>query len=184
MHEQTQIVLKAFPEVITLKDDYYFMTPPVRYHHMTLRVTRGSDFTPMEKLMMPFDSETWKYLIATFVIMFLIIFIFKLMSVFIRGAHISIQMSNSVMILAEIFFGIGLVQTPVRHSGRIFFTVFTIFCLIMRTAYQGKMFDFLQSNETQPDAHSIQDVIDKRITVKFKLNLLGGITEDFVKKNM
>lgn len=69
--------------------------------------------------------------------------------------------------LAQVFFGIGLLQTPGRNFARFLFMMFTILCLVIRTAYQGKMFDFLQYDVKQPIATSIQEVIDRQIPVKF-----------------
>lgn len=145
------------------------MTSPVEYTEMTLRVTRGSKLTPMEKLIKPFDSATWICLIATIGVGLITITTLKLISLFMKTVFISI--SKAMLSTVQIFFGIGLIQTPERHSARILFTVITIFCLIVRTAYQGKMFDFLLYDEKQPAANSVQDVIDKQIPVRITYNI-------------
>lgn len=134
---------------------------------MVLRVTRDRKFTPMEKLIKPFDLETWIVLISTLVIALIVILILKTMPIFVYKFVCGSRNHDPILQLVEIFFGIGVLQTPGRNFARFMFMMFTILCLVIRTAYQSKMFDFLQYDVKQPIATSIQEVIDKQIPVRF-----------------
>lgn len=161
-----QIYLKSLPALNVKKLEFNHISPPVDFSYMTFRVTRGSKFTPFEKLIKPFDSSTWNYLMVTLTIGIIVVIMLKSLSAALKKLALRLSISDIIFDFSKIFFGIGLIQTPDRNSGRLLFTILTLTCLIIRTAYQGKMFDFLQYDEKQPDASTIQDLIDKQIPVK------------------
>lgn len=147
----------------------FHMTLPIKHKHFIMRITRGRQFTPIEKMVKPFDNTTWIVTSMTFIAGFFLCFVMSFMSqhlkdfVFGRLVHYP---STSIL---QIFFGIGVVSEPGRNFSRFMFTLFTILCLILRTAYQGKMFDLLQYDVRQPDANSIQEVVDRKIPVYHQL---------------
>jgi len=164
---QPQIFVKSLYKLLKKTDPYYTLTTPTKFTQMVLRVTRGEKFTPMEKLVKPFDLATWITLIVTLIIALIVISILKVLPKFIYNFVCGSNNNDPILGLTEIFFGIGLIQTPGRNFSRFMFMMFTILCLIIRTAYQSKMYDFLQYDVKQPIANSIQEVIDKQIPVKY-----------------
>lgn len=67
--------------------------------------------------------------------------------------------------LAQIFFGIGLIRTPRRNFARFIFMAFTLYCLVIRNAYQGKMFEFLHSNAEKSTPKTIKELIDTQTPI-------------------
>lgn len=167
INNHPQIYLRASLELKKHAYDYYHITSPVKYTLMTLRVTRGDKFTPMEKLFKPFDSPTWMTLVLTLVLSLIIIVGLKVLPRKFYNFVCGSTNQNPILGFVEIIFGIGLIQTPGRNFSRFLFMMFTILCLIIRTAYQGKMFELLHYDVKQPAARSIQEVIDKQIPVKY-----------------
>lgn len=147
----------------------YHMTLPIKSNHHVMRITRTHEFTPMEKMVKPFDNHTWIATSATFVAGFILCFVMSFMPQFMKKFVFGHVHSPSLSIL-QIFFGIGVVNEPGRNFARFMFVMFTILCLILRTAYQGKMFDFLQYDVRQPDADSIQEIVYRQIPVHFRVN--------------
>lgn len=43
--------------------------------------------------------------------------------------------------------------------------LFIMFSLIIRTAWQGKMFEFMQKNMTKPQIQSIDELAEKNFTI-------------------
>jgi hypothetical protein len=119
----------------------------------------------MEKLLLPFDLETWIMIIITFAIGFLTILIIyrcnKTIQRFVFGTYVR----DPSLYLTSIFFGIGVTRLPGRNFARFLFMVFTLYCLIIRTAYQGKMFDFLNIDVKRPTASSEEDLIQNQIPI-------------------
>ncbi|KAL7017007.1 hypothetical protein ACKWTF_010225 [Chironomus riparius] len=58
-------------------------------------------------------------------------------------------------------------RLPGRNFSRFLLMNFLIFTLVMRAAYQGKMYYFLQSNMRYPEPQSIQDMIDHDYEFEF-----------------
>lgn len=155
------------PEMVRLDvPQQGYMTSPIFYFKFTFLVTKGLPYSPFEKLALPFDYPTWIAIILSFAIGFFTIFIVYQCPLstqkFIFGRD---NMSPSLCLL-QIFYGIGLVQTPGRNFARYLFMMFTIFCLIIRTAYQGVMFEIMTTDVRKPSIQTYQDILDKNITVK------------------
>ena len=147
-------------------------------------VPPGEYYTSWEKLLMPFDRPTWICLGIVFAAAFFVIFLLKLRKSssvyeFVIGSNIETPGLNVVAILM----GIGQMSLPKRNMSRFMFINFVIFCLIMRTAYQGKYFEFLTSDMRKKPIETIEELKDKNFTVimeifqfKFleKLDILEG----------
>jgi hypothetical protein len=153
---------------------FYSYTIQTSSEYMTFTVPRGSQYTPFEKLLLPFDLATWIMILITFFIAYLTILIIYLCPIFVQKFVFGRDNRDPSLCLAQIFFGIGLIQTPGRNFARFLFVSFSIYCLIIRTAYQGKMFDFLHSKAEKPTLETMQDLIDHQIPVYYvKDNSVG-----------
>jgi hypothetical protein len=161
---QPQIHVRFAPGMYENPHLFYHFLTPVKFIEMSLRVPRGSTFTPMEKLAKPFDDATWIVLIVTLSSGLIVIFLLNF-STIARNFVFGNEVQDPYFSFIQIFYGIGLVVTPSRNFARFLFMMFTILCLVVRTAYQGKMFDFLQYDIKQPIANTLQEVIDKQIPV-------------------
>lgn len=104
-------------------------------------VTPNEKYTNWEKVMLPFDADTWKYLGVTFSLAFLMVIIVKFLPDFIRILIYGEGVRHPAFNILGTFFGIGQLKLPMGNFARILLIFFIIFCLVIRTAYQGK-FDF------------------------------------------
>ena len=128
-------------------------------------VPPGQLFTSWEKLLMPFDRQTWMWLGIVFAVAFLVILLIKLskstsMYDFVVGSNVSTPSLN----VMAIFMGIGQILLPERNVSRFFFMNFILFSLIMRTAYQGKYFEFLTTDIERKPIQTIEELKDKNFT--------------------
>jgi hypothetical protein len=144
---------------------FYTKTYPVYYSQYGYTITKGLSYTPMEKLLLPFDLETWIMIIITFAIGFLTIFIIYRCNRFVQRFVFGTFIRDPSLNLTSIFFGIGVTRLPGRNFARYLFMIFTLYCLIIRTAYQGKMFEFLNTDVKRPTAKVEQNLIDWKIPV-------------------
>lgn len=155
----------------------WHLTPSVLQHDLTFLVVRGRRPTPFEKLIMPFDDATWCLVIASMVIGYstiLVIYQFprNVQEVLFHHRHPSLGLS-------QIFFGIGMINTPQRLFPRFLFIIFTFYCLVIRTAYQGKMFDFLHFHVRKPGYNTVQEVLDSGIDI---YNFAYGLAQSQMKE--
>lgn len=110
-------------------------------------ITPSEKYSSYEKLILPFDEITWKFLILIFVIAFIIIFIINRLPEIIQIIFYGTTVKDNMFNLIRAFFGMSQDILPVENFPRILLIVFITFCFVMRTAYQGnKMLELKTQN--------------------------------------
>lgn len=127
-----------------------------------LIVPPGAPFTPLEKIFRPFQLEFWLGLCVVFACGFLIIFIIsrtgsKKAEKIVFGKLINPPYLN----MLEIFFGGSLHLLPKKNFARLLLASFLLFCLVVRSLYQGLLFQFLQSESTVKPVMTVDEMIEK-----------------------
>lgn len=127
--------------------------------------TPAEIYTPYEKLILPFDYETWILLILTFSLSFFIIFVINRFPLHIREVFYGKSITTPSLNIISIFFGISLIKTPIRNFPRSILIIFVLFCLIFRTCYQSKLFEFMTSQPRRQPPKSVEDLYDRNYTI-------------------
>lgn len=137
----------------------------------------GSELTSVEKFVRPLDTYTW---------MFLLVFIFTALLVIriVRKSSISTQhlvlgegVNNPNLNVFIAILGGNIRPEPRNNFARYILMLFLIFCLIMRSLYQGSLFRFIQSKVTHKEVQSLDDMLEKDFkffTVSSIIDLLEG----------
>lgn len=132
--------------------------------------TPGELFTSYEKLWFPFDNPTWKCLIFTFLIIFTAIFIIyrlpKSIQIRLFGENIKTPSLN----VFSTFFGISQFKLPKSHIPRFILIIFVFFCLIIRTCYQSKLFEFLTSEPRRIPPQTLEELLNKNFKLHWTQN--------------
>ncbi|KAG5679802.1 hypothetical protein PVAND_009340 [Polypedilum vanderplanki] len=151
-----------FPPFALNKPQYTF---PFFEAKLIFLVTPGELYTSFEKLYLPFDEPTWVLIFITFGVAFGVIFLVNFTSVsfqvLVYGHGVKIPSLNVV----GTFFGIGQTKLPDLSFSRFILMIFILFCLIIRTAYQGVLFELMTSQPRRPEPKDIQGLIDQNYTV-------------------
>jgi hypothetical protein len=138
-----------------LSEVEFFVVPP------------GEEYSGFDKLVLPFDSPTWFLIGLTFFVAFSIIFIVHFLSTKIQDFIFGNNVLSPTFNIAAHFFGLGQIALPRRNFPRFLLTIFILFSLIIRTAYQGKNFEFLQKEMRKPEANSVEEMINRNY--KFRM---------------
>ncbi|KAG5674081.1 hypothetical protein PVAND_004068 [Polypedilum vanderplanki] len=143
---------------------YFDASTPYINEKLVFVIPLGSQLSSLEKLLYPLTFSTWMTLIACFIIGSIVIFVIKLQSKTIQNFVFGTRVKYIYLNL-----WIGLVGTlqhrlPSRNFSRFILTLFLIFCLIIRTAYQGKMYQFMQSNKKHSEPQTINEMIERKYT--------------------
>jgi hypothetical protein len=128
-------------------------------------IPQSEAYNSYEKLIMPFDDTTWYLLILTFSLAFIVIFIARYTSQSVRNRIFGTGIHSPAFNVVGAFFGIGQVRLPVETVPRFILTVFIFFCLIIRTAYQGVLFDMMTKDMRKPLPKTIADLYTKNFTI-------------------
>ena len=142
-----------------------FSTVSVYNGHYLFALTPAELYTNFEKLWLPFDDFTWIFLLFTFVAAFSAIFVVKFMNVGIRHAFFGRENTTPSWNIIHIFFGISHLKIPKASIPRFILILFILFCLIFRTCYQSKLFEFMTSDMRKPPPKSIEDLIIRDYTI-------------------
>lgn len=65
-------------------------------------------------------------------------------------------------------FGLGQVVLPGRNFARFLLATYLLFCIVVRSAYQGKQFEFIQKNMRPASVETIDEMIEKNFTLYFR----------------
>ena len=158
-------IIAIVPLVTVTYDDAFFISDPVYYESDIFVVPSGEPYMPWEKLLLPFDNMTWMWLGTAFTIGFVVILLIRVSRS--HSAHefvIGSNVTTPTLNIVAIFMGIGQGVLPPRNVSRIFLICFIWFSLIMRTAYQGKYFEFITSNVIKKPVATIEEAFDKNFT--------------------
>ena len=169
-------------ELSHLTNKLLALSDPIYSASKVFVVPPGEPYTSWEKVFLPFDQPTWFWLGTTFGASFLIILFMKLsgstsMHDFVVGSNVSTPALNVV----AIFMGIGQIKLPHRNIARFLFIAFVLFCLIMRTAYQGKYFEFLTSDMSKKPIATMQELIERNFTVFYDLDSSFDRNDEMLK---
>ena len=141
------------------------MTLPFISVSRVFLVTPAEAYSAYEKLLLPFDRETWILLLITFSIAFFTIFIINKLSRIFQELIYGKRVMTPTLNIVSIFFGISLTRMPNGNFSRQILIFFIYFCLIFRTCFQSKMFEFMTSNPRRSPPKSIDDLINRDYTV-------------------
>lgn len=137
------------------------ITQPFAFHEEFLLIPPGKAYTGYEKILLPFDNQVWGWIIATFLSAFITIFILSFSKPSVRKFVIGSCVKTPTLNVFIIFFGLSPIKLPGRNFARFLTVAFVMYSLVIRTAYQGKMFEFLQKDMRKPEIQSIDELLDK-----------------------
>jgi uncharacterized membrane protein (DUF485 family) len=146
-------------------------------------ITPTETYNSYEKIILPFDEMTWIFCILTFAFAFIFIFIINFASRKIQSLIYGEGVNTPAFNVVAIFFGIGQTRLPVENFSRIILMAFIIFCLIIRTAYQGVQFDMLTKDMRKPIPKTISDLKDMGYVINYsggrntKISLFSTLTK-------
>jgi len=121
----------------------------------------------MEKLILPFDHETWYGICIIFIISCIVITIFNRLSKRFKEMMYGSTGGTAAFNTFQTFFGISHVEVPNGNFARIVMICFVCWCLVIRTAYQGKLFEFTTTAIRKPEIKTLDELKEKNFTLFF-----------------
>lgn len=160
-----------------------FYTKPLIYRNFYLGIPVGVPYDAYEKLILPFDDDVWALILVTFFVTFVTIFILRVIQGSIRNFVVGENVSNPAFNVVLIIFGLSQDPLPRRSSARFLMMIFVLYCLIMRTAWQGMMFEFMQKDMRRPEMKSISEMVQQNFTLYMDRDDITNLGKsDFFKK--
>ena len=139
---------------------------PVTSSSFVVVVPPGEPYTSYDKLLLPFDDLTWILLLIFFGIGFTVVILVRLSkSLSTNEWVIGSNVRNPALNIFATLMGISLKVLPKTNVARFLLMNWILFCLIFRTAYQGKYFEFMTSNPTKKPIKTFEELADKKIPI-------------------
>jgi len=134
------------------------------YREIIVVIPLGDFYSGFEKLFLPFDVATWILIAMTFAVGLLTILIVTQLSRTIRNFVIGRDVRAPTVNLFAAFFGLGQLRLPGRNFARFLLMLYILWCLIIRTGYQGVLYDLLKGDGRKPQNMELQDFMENNET--------------------
>lgn len=121
----------------------------------------------MEKLVLPFDHETWYGICVTFIISCIAIIIFNQFPKSFKELAYGSTGRTEAFNTFQTFFGFSQIEVPKGNFARIVMACFVFWCLIIRTAYQGKLFEYTTTAIRKPALKTLEELKNQNFTLFF-----------------
>lgn len=129
-----------------------------------------SFYSEYEKLMLPFDFSTWLTLLISLLVILLVFICINNLPINFLEENVPTKFIDVIAII----FGMSMTKMSSSNSIRFLITIFVIFCLILRTSYQGVFFTMMTSDMSPRSPESFKELNDRN----YSLIVLGGIDEN------
>jgi len=123
------------------------------------------ELTSFEKLFYPLAMSTWILLISYISVGYISIFIIKRQSRKIQNFVIGRNVKYPYFNMLIAILGLSQNRLPMRNFARFLLMNFLILCLVLRTAYQGKLFQVMKASVKHSEPKTISEM--ERLGYKF-----------------
>lgn len=121
-------------------------------------------YSPLEKLLLPFDDQVWYWFLSFMAVGLVVIFVVNRLSMKVQAFVFGDGVTTPTLNVFRAFFGVGQMILPRLNFARYILMMFIMYCLVIRTAYQGMMFEFLQKEMRKPEHPTVENLIEKNFT--------------------
>ena len=171
-----------YERVLTLTESKSFMSSPV-----VIVIPPSKELSAFAKVIRPLSELVWVLLLAVFIIGIMFITFLKTTSLkayrFVVGKDVKYPILNMLIALV----GNTQAKLPKLNFARFLLMKFLLFCLVIRSVYQGRLYNILQSNLHEKELATIDDIIENNMiffAYESMKNRIQGFkfTDRFVKK--
>ena len=123
-------------------------------------IPQRAPLSSFQKLLQPFEHTVWWIFVACLIfgvfVIFLVVQHNKMKEIVIGSDE-----TSPVMNMLSVILGYSQSKIPSNSFGRFILMMFMIFCLVMRSIYQGSLYKFLQSDGSHLQVKSFDEMIAK-----------------------
>jgi hypothetical protein len=141
---------------------------PYAFGQLVFLIPPGGLYTPLEKMLAPFEKEVWIGIAVTLVIGFATVQVINFADSKVQKFVFGRTIKSPTMNFISIFFNGSQVKTAGRNFARFIFMLFVIWCFVIRTCYQSKLFESLQSDKRKPEIKTINGLFSEHFKFCYK----------------
>lgn len=137
---------------------------PIFFEFLKFVVPPGKYYTQIENFARVFDTLTWALIFSVLLLIGSAVLILSFLSRKLKIYAFGDRYSNAFMDYLATIFGSTLSSLPDMNMPRLIIVEFLLFCFLIRTLYQGSLYNFLQSGAQAEPVQSIDEMISKGFT--------------------
>ncbi|KAG5672148.1 hypothetical protein PVAND_002301 [Polypedilum vanderplanki] len=164
-HNNARLKPQIIIEIKPIRSASYHSTGVFENIKVMIVLTSSEFYNAYEKLLLPFDFSTWMLLALTFSIAFITIFIVNHMSKEIQKIFYGDSSGFLAFNVLGTFFGIAQARVPSTNFPRMILMNFILFCLVIRTAYQGVFFELMATDMRKPVPKNLNELLEKNYLI-------------------
>lgn len=152
-------------------------TTPYISQQIAFVIPPGMELSSFEKFVRPLDTTTWIFYLGFIGVALFVIYAVKRTSTSTQNFVFGEGVNNPILNLVIAIMGGNQHVEPRKNFARYLLMMFLIFCLVMRTLYQGSMFRFIKSKVYHREVQSLDEMLKndfKFYTVPSIIDLLQG----------
>ncbi|KAG5684347.1 hypothetical protein PVAND_013582 [Polypedilum vanderplanki] len=127
-------------------------------------IPKGEPYSSFHKLLRPFENAVWIAMLVLILLTFIIIILLTFQPERIKNFVIGVGINHPSLNVLQVLFGLSQHKLPSRNFARFLLMTFLIFCLVIRSLYQGSLYQFLQLSDNQPEVSSIEEMAERGYT--------------------
>lgn len=124
-------------------------------------IPQGRELTSFEKIIFPFSVPVWLSIVACFLLGCVAIFVVSRRTEAARDFVFGAGVGSPYVNLAVGCIGGSQNVLPKRNFARFLLTLFLLYTLVIRTLYQGSLFELLKKNKHHKKVQSIDEMVRK-----------------------
>nr|QGW50646.1 ionotropic receptor 4 [Propsilocerus akamusi] len=159
INQEVNFAIGSFTSTV-LRDTY--MAPSYVYYTSNLVwiIPPGKTLSPLQKLIRPFKDVMWIIVVLILCVSFLVVAFLKLADKKYQNFLYGRGIQNPCLNIVNVSFGGAMHRLPVRNFARTVLGIFMLYCLVVRSSYQGALFKFMQMELYEPQVSSTEEMIE------------------------
>jgi hypothetical protein len=138
------------------------------YYYYTTKIVwvipDGRPYSSFEKLFKPFKYKLWSVASCLFIFSCMLIAFWRWRLSYAWNFAFGKNMKTPYLDLFNLLFGGSVTTEPLKNFSRLLLMIYLLYALVIRNAYQGALFQFLQSDTHAPIVKNVKEMVDNDFT--------------------
>lgn len=173
MLREKEVNLTMFAIVNTVERSKEFTASlPYAYAPVMFTTPHGPPFTPLEKLILPFDELVWLCMGIVTGAAFISIVYVSCCSTEWRNFVFGAKNHTPFLNYINITLGGVVAEAPVRNFARTILLIWLLGSLVLRSSYTGALFSFIQSQKSAIEIDSLEKLVQYNFSIYSSMQML------------
>lgn len=144
-----------------LRSSFFDTTKPYATDDLIFVIPAMGEVGALQKFIYPFTTDTWILLMSCIIFGYFVIIIVKKNSKKVQNFVFGRKVKNPFLNMWIALLGTNQRPLPGRNFARFLLMNYMIMCIVLRTAYQGTMYQYIRNDYKKSEPETIDDLLRK-----------------------